>query len=150
MSPYLKLLLFITGIVVIINIVVVIKKMIPLIKRLNEIKRLKRNFNVISVEGEIIQITPEKLNRYDTKYILKLYYEVGWKKVYKDFVVINKQSVRVGQKVNLLCDDLDPENAMLESDCEVFGLKNLVINIIFSIVYFIFDAALQCAEYIFD
>lgn len=47
MSPYLKLLLFITGIVVIINIVVVIKKMIPLIKRLNEIKRLKRNFNVI-------------------------------------------------------------------------------------------------------
>ena len=150
MSPYLKLLLFITGIVVIINIVVVIKKMIPLIKRLNEIKRLKRNFNVISIENKIIQITPEKLNRYETKYILKIYYEVGWKKVYKDIVVINKQSDRLRQKVNLLCDDLDPENAMLESDCEVFGLKNLVINLIFSIVYFIFDAALQCAEYIFD
>lgn len=150
MSPYLKLMLLLTGLFAIFNIVIVLKKLIPLIKRVNEIKHLKQNPNVISAEAEIIQITTEKLNRLDTKYILKLYYEVGWQKVYKDFIVINKQAVRVGQKVEVLCEDINPQNAMIQSGVEIFGLKNLVINLFFSIIYLIIDAALQCAEYMFD
>lgn len=152
MSPGLKFFLLIVFIVAVIDLVPVIKRLIPLAKRVREIKRLKRSYDVISVEAEIIEIHTEKLGEMDTQYNIKLYYEVGWNKYYKDFILINKQSVRVGDKVTLLCDCDDPEKALLQN-CrgltgEEYGLRSTVINLIVVSIIIIADAAINIYEYV--
>lgn len=151
MSPGLKFFLLIVFIVAVIDLVPVIKRLIPLAKRVREIKQLKQSYDVISVESEIIEIHTEKLGEMDTQYNIKLYYEVGWNKYYKDFILINKQSVRVGDKVALLCDSANPEKALLQN-CrgltgEEYGLKSTVINLIVALIIVIADVAVNIYEY---
>lgn len=150
MSPGLKFFLFIIFVVAIIDLVPVFKRLVPLAKRVREIKRLKQSYDVISVESEIIEIHTEKLGEMDTQYNIKLYYEVGWNKYYKDFILINKQSARVGDKVTLLCDSENPEKALLQN-CrgltgEEYGLRSTVINLIVVLLIIIADVALNVYE----
>lgn len=148
MSPFLKFVLFFVLVTSLIDIIAVLKRLIPLVKRANEIKRIKNDPDVISVEAEIIEISTERLNDLDTQYNLKIYYEVGWHKFYKNVVLINKQAVRVGQKVTMLCDGSDPEKSMIQDDSEAFGIKNYIINLFIVIPVFIFDTALNIIEYL--
>lgn len=148
MSPFLRLVLFVVAVSALIDIISVLTKLIPMVKRVSEIKRIKNNPDVISVEAEIIEINTERLNDLDTQYNLKLYYEVGWQKFYKDVVLINKQAVRVGQQVIMLCDSSDPQKSIIQEDCEEFGIKNYVINLVIVIPVFIIDAVMTCLEYL--
>lgn len=152
MSPGLKLFLFIVFIVALIDLIPVCRKLIPLAKRVREINRLKKSYDVMSVEGEIIEIHTQQLGQMDTQYNIKIYYEVGWEKYYKEFIVINKQSARVGDKVTLLYDRDDPQRSLLQN-CrglmgEESGLKSTIFNLIVVSIIIIADVAINIYEYV--
>lgn len=140
MDSFAKLLITLLAVIAVIDIIYHIICMIPLIKRLREIKRVQNSPYVISVEGEILEISEKRLNRLDTEYKLKVRYEVGYEKYCKDIVLINKQAVRVGQKITLLCDSDEPQNAIIQAGFEKDMMKshivNLIIAMIFIIIYF--------------
>lgn len=151
MSPGLKFFLLIALIGAIIDIIPNIKRLIPMVKRAREIKQLQSSYDVMSVEGEIIEIHTEQIGEMDTQYNIKIYYEVGWQKYYKDFIVMNKQSVRVGQKITLLYDRENPEKALLQNMQgllgEEKGLKSTVFNLIIASIIIIADLAITIYEY---
>ncbi len=151
MSPGVKFFLFIVLILALIDLIPTIKRLIPMAKRTREINRLKKSNDVMSVEGEIIEIHTEQIDSLDTRYDIKIHYEVGWNKYYKDFIVINKQSARVGQKVTLLYDRDDPEKALIQDmqglTGEEHGLKSTIFNLIIASIVIIVTAAIQIYEY---
>lgn len=152
MSPVLKFVLFIVFIGAVIDLIVVIKRLVPMLKRSREIKRIKNDPDVISVEAEIIEINTERIDAMDMQYNIKLYYEVGYQKYYKDFILINKQALRVGQKLTLLCDSSEPEKALIQNYNgtfgENFGLKSTVFNLVIAILIIIAKAAIDALDYI--
>lgn len=135
-----------------INLISAIIKIIPMSKRLKEIKRAKNSFNSISVEAEIIEIHTKPLGELDTEYDVKLYYEIGYQKFYKNFILVNKQALRVGQKFTLLCDADDPEQALIQDYTDTFGesfqMKSTIVNIIVDIVIIAADTAITAFGYI--
>lgn len=137
-----------------IDLIPVIIRLVPLAKRAREINRLKKSFDVISVEAEIIEIHTEKIGDMDTQYNIKLYYEVGYQKYYKEFILINKQSARVGDKVTLLCDSFEPEKALLQNcrglSGEEYGLKSTIFNLVIATIIIIVDVAVNLYDYISD
>lgn len=152
MSPGVKIFLLIALIGAIIDLIPTIKRLIPMVKRTREINRLKKSNDVMSVEGEIIEIHTEQIGEMDTRYDIKIYYEVGWDKFYKNFIVINKQSARVGQKVTLLYDRDDPNKALIQNMQglmgEESGLKSTIFNLIVVSIIIIADVAINICEYI--
>ncbi|MDE7362574.1 MAG: hypothetical protein K2N38_11650 [Oscillospiraceae bacterium] len=118
----------------VIDVVYVLIKMIPLIKRLREVKHVRESHDVISVEGEILEVNEERLNQWDIQYDIKVCYIVGYEKYYKDIVLINKQSIRTGQKITLLCNSDDPENAVIQTEDEMSMLKSHIFNLILAII----------------
>lgn len=152
MSPGVKIFLLIALIGAIIDLIPTIKRLIPMAKRTREINRLKKSNDVMSVEGEIIEIHTEQIGEMDTRYDIKIYYEVGWDKFYKNFIVINKQSARVGQKVTLLYDRDDPNKALIQNMQglmgEESGLKSTIFNLIVVSIIIIADVAINICEYI--
>lgn len=152
MSPVLKFVLFIVFIGAVVDLIAVLKRLVPMMKRTREIKSIKNDPNVISAEAEIIEIHEERINDMDMQYNVKLYYEVGYQKYYKDVILINKQSVRVGQKLTILCDSSEPEKAMIQNysglSGEEFGIKSTVFNLVIVILVIIADAAIQAVGYI--
>lgn len=131
----------------------VIIMILPMLKRSREIKYLENCPDVISVEAEIIEIHMRPINSMDTQYDVKLYYEVGYEKYYKDVILINKQSVRIGQTVTLMCDSLHPEKAMMQNlrglSGERFGLKSLVFNLVVASIVILVDFLLQISDILF-
>lgn len=154
MSPALKFFLLIVFVGAVINTIAVLKRLIPMMKRAREINRLKKDHDVISVEAEIIEIQEERIGEMDTQYNIKLYYVVGYRKFYKNFILINKQSVRVGQNLTLLCDSFEPEKALIQNYSgltgEEFGIKSMVFNLIVSILLIIVDAIMNVYDVIRD
>lgn len=152
MSPTLKIVLLIVFITAVIDLAVVLKRIIPMIKRANEIKRIKNDPDVISAEAEIIEIKTEKLSDMDTQYNVKIHYEVGYQKYYKDVILINKQSLRVGQKLTVLCDSFEPEKSLIQDYSgqfgESFSLKSTVFNLVIVVLIIIIDAAVNTLGYI--
>lgn len=151
MSPGVKIFLLIALIGAIIDLIPTIKRLIPLVKRTRDIKRLQSSYDVMSAEGEIIEIHTEQIGEMDTRYDIKIYYEVGWNKYYKDFIVLNKQSARVGQKVTLLYDRDNPEKSLLQNMQgllgEEYGLKKLVFHLIVDLIIIFADLAINAYEY---
>ncbi|MDE6726426.1 MAG: hypothetical protein K2J80_00630 [Oscillospiraceae bacterium] len=152
MSPVLRIVLFIVFIGAAIDLIAVIRRLIPMMKRAREIKRIKNDPDVISVEAEIVEIHEDRINDMDTQYNVKLYYEVGYQKFYKNFILINKQSLRVGQTLMLLCDGSDPEKALIQNysglSGEEFGIKSTIFNLVIVILIMIADAAINAIQYI--
>lgn len=152
MSPVLKIVLLVVFICAVIDLVAVIKRLVPMAKRAREIKRLRTDPDVISVEAEIIEIHEERINDLDTQYNIKLYYEVGYQKFYKDFILINKQALRVGQILTLMCDSDDPEKALIQNysglSSEEFGIKSMVFNMVIAILIIIGEAILNSLDLI--
>lgn len=152
MSPVLKFVLLIVFLAASLDLIIVIKRLVPMVKRVNEIKRLKTDPDVISVEAEIIEIHEERISKMDTQYTIKLYYEVGYQKFNKDFIMINKQALRVGQVLTLLCDSDDPEKALIQNynglSSEEFGIKSTVFNMVLAVLIIIADALINAFGYI--
>lgn len=151
MSTTLKIVLAVVFIMALINLICAIIKIVPMSKRLKEIKRAKDGFNSISVEAEIVEIHTKPLDELNTEYDVKLHYEVGYRKFYKNFILVNKQALRVGQKLTLLCDDDDPKQALIQEYEGTFGesfqIKSTIINIIVDIVIMTIDAAINIYGY---
>ena len=150
MSPFLRLILIMFGVLLLINVYFVLKKLIPIIRRHREAKRVGRDLSVFSVEAEIIEINSEKLNDLDTQFNVKLCYMIGYEKYYKDIVLLNRHSLRIGQKMTLLCNEDDPGNATLQDGLETDSTGNLIFNLCLDIVLLIIDTGLNCLEFILD
>lgn len=154
MSTTLKIVLAVVFLGALINLITAIIKIVPMSKRLKEIKRAKNSFNPISVEAEIVEIHTNPIGEsgMDTEYDVKLHYEVGYQKFYKSFILVNKQALRVGQKLTLLCDGDNPEQALIqdfESELgESFQMKSTIVNIIVDIVIMAADTAITAFGYI--
>ena len=146
MSPILKNAFLFIAVASLIDIIVVLKKLLPLLKRLSVFNKLKNDPDVISVEAEILEIQTTKLNDLDTQYDVKVYYEIFYRKFYKDIIMINKQSLRVGMIVTMLCSSDEPENAMFSDGSEVFGIKSRVFNLIIAVPLFTICLILQFLE----
>lgn len=146
MSLYLRLVLIVFGILLLINLYFVTKRLIPIIRRNREAERIARDLSVFSVEGEVVEINSERLNDLDTQFNVKLCYMVGYEKYYKDIVLLNRHSLRMGQKFNLLCDEGNPENATLQDGAEKESTGNLIFNLWLDIALLIIDTALNCLE----
>lgn len=146
MSPTAKVVLLVLFIAALLDISIVSIKLFPMLKRLKEIKRVRNDPDAISVEAEIIEIHTERLSDMDTEYRLKVFYTLGYQKFYKDIILINKQAVRVGMTITLLCDPSDPENAMIQENIETFGLKSMIFNITLAVLYVIVDVLLHLYE----
>lgn len=143
MSLYLRLVLIVFGIWLLINLYFVTKRLIPIIRRNREAERIAHDLSVFSVEGEVVGINSERLNDLDTQFNVKLRYMVGYEKYYKDIVLLNRHSLRMGQKLNLLCDENNPGNATLQDGSEKESTGNLIFNLILDVVLFIVDVALN-------
>ena len=141
-----KLILYLIAGVSLIDIIFVTIQLVPLMKRMSVFKKLKNDHDVISVEAEILEIHTKKLNDLDTQYDVKIYYEVGYQKFYKDIILINKQAIRVGMILTMLCSSSDPEIAMIMDGSEAAGVKSHVINLVIAIPIFIIDAALNILD----
>ena len=150
MSPFLRLILIMFGVLLLINVYFVLKKLIPIIRRHREAKCVGRDLSVFSVEAEIIEINSEKLNDLDTQFNVKLCYMIGYEKYYKDIVLLNRHSLRMGQKMTLLCNEDDPGNATLQDGLETDSTGNLIFNLCLDIVLLIIDTGLNCLEFILD
>lgn len=153
MSPVLKIVLLGVFLIALLNLIYAIKKIIPMAKRLKEIKRVNDGFNAISVEAEIVEIHTKPLDDFDTEYDVKFYYEVGYRKFYKNFILVNKQGLRVGQKYTLLCDGDNPEQALIQEHSGTFGesfqMKSTIFNIIKDIVIIVIDAVITAFGYMY-
>lgn len=142
-STSIRATLIIVGICALIDIIYVGIQLIPMVKRMLEFNKLKKDPDVISVEAEILEIHTKKLDRLDTQYDVKVYYEVGYQKFYKDIVLINKQAIRVGMNLTMLCSSSDPQRAMVMDRSDEQGIKNRVINLIIAVPVFIIDLFLN-------
>lgn len=151
MSTTLMIVLAVLFFAALFDLIRAIKRIISMSKRLKEIKRAKDGFNSISVEAEIVEIHTKPLDELDTEYDVKLHYEVGYRKFYKNFILVNKQALRVGQKLTLLCDGDDPEQALIQEYESTFGesfqMKSTIFNIIIDIVIMVIDAAINIYSY---
>ena len=134
--------LIVVAIFALVDIIYVVIKLIPMLKRMSEFKKLKAEPDVISVEAEILEIHPKKLNRLDTQYDVKVYYEVGYQKFYKNIVLINKQAIRVGMMLTMLCSSSDPQRAMIMDGTDEKGIKNQIINLVIAIPVLLIDLLL--------
>lgn len=150
MSPGVRFFRHIIFVLAVISLIPTIKRLIPMAKRVREIKRLKKSYDVMSVEGEVISVHIEQIAEMDTQYDIEVEYEVGYMKYIKEFIVMNKQSLRVGQKVMLLYDRDDPETAMLQEMQgllgEEHGLKGAIFSLIVAAILIIAYAALFISE----
>lgn len=116
--------------------------------KLNNIRRLRDNmsYDVFSVEGEVTGFTEKKMGRLDTKYDVTVKYVVDGMSYYKEIVLHNRGSLRVGQKIILLCDDNDHSNAVVQDGSEEEALRGiaraLAIEIgitVFTVIIFVLD-----------
>ena len=143
MSSKFKVTLLIVAVFAIIDIIYVAIQLIPLLKRMSVFKKLKNDPDVISVEAEILEIHTKRLGDMDTQYDVKIYYEVGYQKFYKDIILINKQAIRVGMILTMLCSSSDPDNAMIMDGSEAASVKSHVINLFIAIPVLIIDLFLN-------
>ena len=104
-----------------------VRDVVTLRIRLREIKRLRgsMSYDVFSVEGEVISFTEKKLGRMDTRYDVIVKYTVDDVSYYKEIVLHNRGSLRVGQKMIMLCDDNDHSNAIVQNGSEEESLRGL-------------------------
>ena len=135
-----RLALFVFGLYIAYKIFLLIKEIVELIKRKKAADELRRKLDVFSVEGEVLNFTSKRVSRLDTQYDINISYEVDDITYYKYIVLFNRGSLRVGQKVILLCDNDNPENVVVQNGEEEEALKILLSRLVFMIVLLLLDA----------
>lgn len=124
----------------------ILKQMIPLIVRKKSADILRGKLDVFSVESEVQRFTEKRLSRLDTEYDVSVSYEIDGITYYKDLIIFNKGSLRVGQKIILLCDNEDYYNAVVQNGDEEDALKRLIFRLIWIIAELIVDFIGMCLD----
>lgn len=143
MSRFLKIILIAIGIFLLINFCINFLKLIPIFRRNREARRVRNDKNVLSVEAEVVEINTQKLNDFDTQFNVKLRYIVDSKTFYKEIVLLNRHSLRVGRKLTVLCDYDDPYIATLQDGSEKESTGNLIVNLFLDTVLLIIDLVIN-------
>ena len=95
-------------------------------------------YDAFNVEGEVLSFTTKKLGRMDTQYNVNIVYTVGTIRYYKEIVLHNRGSLRVGQKIILLCDNDDPSNAVLQNGGEENAIKDMLFALVIEVGIFLY------------
>lgn len=132
------------GAFVLFNIVRLIAKIMYFKHEIKNADCVRRLPNKIGVEAEVLEIREKRLSRLDVQYTVKLAYSIGERFFYKDFVFLNRASLRAGAKMTLLCDSADPENAVMEDGSETESLRLLIHQIRINI-FLIIISSIVCA-----
>lgn len=135
-----RLALFVFGLFIAYKIFLLIKEIVEFAKRKKAANELRRKLDVFSVEGEVLNFTSKRVSRLDTQYDISISYEVDNITYYKYIVLFNRGSLRVGQKVILLCDNDNPENVIVQNGEEEEALKILLSRLVFMIILLLIDA----------
>lgn len=143
MLPFLRFFLITIGIFLLINFCINFLKLIPVFRRNREARRVRNDPNALSIEAEVVEINTEKLNDLDTRFNIKLRYIIGSKTYYKDVVLLNRHSLRVGRKLIVLCNPSNPYIATLQDGSEKESTGNLIINLFLDTVLLIIDLAIN-------
>lgn len=142
-----KLTLLAVGLFIAYKIILIVKDIIRLVKRKKAADELRRKFDVFSVEGEVLNFTSARLSKLDTQYNISVSYMVDNLTYYKDVVLFNRGSLRVGQKIILLCDNDDFNNVVVQNGDEEDALKRLIFKLISLIVWLIIDFIGTCLDW---
>lgn len=143
MSPFLRFFLIAVGILLLINFCINFLKLIPVFRRNREARRVRNDSNVLSIEAEVVEINTQKLNNLDTRFNVKLRYIVGSRTYYKDVVLLNRHSLRIGRKLIVLCDYDNPYIATLQDGSEKESTGNLIVNLFLDTVLLIVDLVIN-------
>ena len=92
-----------------------------------------------SVQGEVTSFIEKRLGRMDTQYNVNVVYTVGNIRYYKEIILLNRGSLRVGQKLDMLYDSIDPSVAAARDGQEKEAVNKLIGMVIFRIVVLIID-----------
>ncbi len=147
MKFFLKLILFGFGILIAVSIGKDIVKIVKLSKKLKNSNDVEHNFDVFSVEAEVLSFTEERVGQFDTSYDVDILYYVGNLPYYNKVTLLNRGSLRVGQKITLLCDNDDPEKITVSGGDESYALSKLIKGVIFKIIAVIVDFVIQFYGY---
>lgn len=124
----------------------VIKQIVSLSARKKAADTLRKKLDVFSVESEVLSFAEKRLSRLDTEYDVSVSYEIDGITYYKDLIIFNRGSLRIGQKIILLCDNEDFNNAVVQNGEEEEALKRLIFKLIWLIVELIIDFIGMCFD----
>lgn len=134
-----KLVLWLIGIFLAYRIFLIVRDIVGLAKRRKAADELRQKLDVFSVESEVLGFTSTRLSKLDTLYNVSVSYSVDSRIYYKDVVMYNRGSLRVGQNITLLCDNDDLDNAVVQNGDEEDALKRMIFRLITLIVWLIID-----------
>lgn len=142
-----KIALVAVGLFLAYRIYFIVKKLAALTKRKKTADELRQKLDVFSVEGEVMNFSSNRVSRLDTFYFVSVSYMVDSITYYKDIVLFNRGSLRVGQKVTLLCDNDNVENVVVQNGDKEEALKRLVLRAIWLIIWLIIDFIGTCFDW---
>lgn len=142
-----KIALVLLGLFLAYRAYVVIKGIVELCRKKKNADELRKKLDVFSVEGEVLSFTEERVSRLDTWYFVDISYSVGELTYYTDAIVFNRGSLRVGQKMILLCDNEDPSKAVLQNGNENEAVKRLIWRLAWLVVGIILDFIGTCLDW---
>lgn len=122
--------------VVVIYMVKNIPKLFILKRELKTVKRVSALPDALTVEGEIVSIRSEQVTRWDIQYTATIVYMVGQRSFYVDLTFLNRGSLRVGQKFNILCDSGNPVISTAADGSNITALQKLFFRQVRALVLF--------------
>lgn len=125
----------------------IVKEVAELINRKKSADEIRKKLDVFSVEGEVLNFTSSRVSQLDTFYNVSISYTVDTLTYCKDIVLFNRGSLRVGQKVILLCDNDDFQNVVVQNGDEEDALKRLTFKLICLIIWLILDFIGTCFDW---
>lgn len=130
--------LFTISVIAVIAIYIVkhIPQLLTLKRELKTVKRVSALPDVLMVEGEIASIRSEQVTRWDIQYTATIVYMVGQRSFYVDLTFLNRGSLRVGQKFNILCDSGNPVISTAADGSNITALQKLFFRQVRALVLF--------------
>lgn len=143
----LKIALILLGLYFAYKAYVVINGLAVLYSRKKKADELRNKLDVFSVEGEVLGFTEQRVSSLDTWYIVNLSYSVAEVIYYTEVYLFNRGSLRVGQKIILLCDNEDYSNVTVQNGEEDEAVKRLIWRLIWLVVVIALDLIGVCLDW---
>lgn len=142
-----KMALVAAGLFLAYRIYFITKEVVELFNRKKKADELRKKLDVFSVEGEVMNFTSHRVSQLDTFYLVNISYMIDTFTYYKDIVLFNRGSLRVGQKIILLCDNDNFQNAVVQNGGEDEALKRLIWKLIWLVIWLIVDFISTCFDW---
>lgn len=142
-----KMALLALGLFLAYKVVNIIKDIFELVKKKNAADELRQKLDVFSVEAEVLNFTEKRVSRLDTQYDISVSYTVDDITYFTNVIIFNRGSLRVGQKIILLCDNDDFNNVVVQNGEEEDALKRLISRLIWFIIGLIVDFIGTCLDW---